>query len=73
MPGPLGNKSGRADFLDIDTAYSMDEIMSPIVVQGNLRGPRNGDVFSTSPIPRKYGDPVGPTPVSPRPRKPPSP
>ena len=41
------------------------------------RATHGGPVTGTGvppPIPRKYGDPpVGPTPVSPRPRKPPSP
>ena len=52
----------------VDTKVRVAQRESCAAEQGNPRGPRNGDVFFT-PIPRKYGDPVGPTPVSPRPRK----
>ena len=38
----------------------------------HTQGTCNGDGVSP-PNPRKYGDPVGPTPVSPRSRKPPVP
>jgi len=43
-------------------------VLVAVVVRATHGGPVTGTGF-LFPIPRKYGDPVGPTPVSPRPRK----